>query len=220
MSKAIIGMTDEFTKKITMECVVKAMPEAQLIDGSNDLELFFHLQREDDQVILIFDRFFLSYILVFILLYLKIMNSRIKIIFCDQGDCNRDFGSRLYDLDVDGYICNIENEKSFVEKLKKIARGDKCYPDEMKDSTGHLDLSSERKGVNEITPSEFKVAVYLGKGYTKKEVSRITGISDGGVRNHVHWLKKKIGWKGDADFALLNKRFEELGIRSWNDCKN
>ena len=76
MSKAIIGMTDEFTKKITMECIVKAMPEAQLIDGSNDLELFFHLQREDDQVILIFDRFFLSYILVFILLYLKIMNSR------------------------------------------------------------------------------------------------------------------------------------------------
>ena len=79
MSKAIIGMTDEVTKKITMECVVKAMPEAQLIDGSNDLELFFHLQREDDQVIMIFDRFFLSYILMFILLYLKIMNSRIKI---------------------------------------------------------------------------------------------------------------------------------------------
>lgn len=119
-----------------------------------------------------------------------------------------------------GISATLRMKKSFVEKLKKIARGDKYYPDEMKDSTGHLDLSSERKGVNEITPSEFKVAVYLGKGYTKKEVSRLTGISDGGVRNHVHWLKKKIGWKGDADFALLNKRFEELGIRSWNDCKN
>ena len=220
MSKAIISMTDEYTKRIAMECVASAMPGTQIIDGSNDMELFFHIQQEDDQVIMIFDRFFLSYILMFTLLYLKIMNSRIKIVFCEQGDCNRDFGSRLYNLDVDGYICHIENEKSFVEKLKRILNGDKCYPDEMKDSTGHIELTSDRKGVNEITPAQFKVAVYLGKGYTKKEISRITGISDGGVRNHVHWLKKKIGCKGEIDFSLLNKRFEELGIRSWNDCKN
>ena len=36
MVKVIIGMTDEYTKKITMECVTKALPKAQLIDGSSD----------------------------------------------------------------------------------------------------------------------------------------------------------------------------------------
>ena len=56
MSKAIISMTDEFTKKITMECVSSTMPGTQIIDGSNDKELFIHIQREDEQVIMIFSR--------------------------------------------------------------------------------------------------------------------------------------------------------------------
>ena len=163
---------DEFTRKITMECVARAIPGAQIIDASVDEELFFHLQRENDQVLILFDRLFLSYILKFTLIYLKTMNSRIRIIFCDRGGCNRDFGVRLHELEVDGYICELENEKSFVEKLRRLSNGDKCYPDEMKDNTGHLDLSSDRKGVNEITSAEFKVAVYLGRGYTNKEISK------------------------------------------------
>ena len=58
MVKVIIGMTDEYTKKITMGCVTKALPRAQLIDGSSDMEIFYHLQKAEDEIIVIFDRFF------------------------------------------------------------------------------------------------------------------------------------------------------------------
>ena len=38
MVKVIVGMTDDYTKKLTMECVSKALPKAQLIDGSSDMK--------------------------------------------------------------------------------------------------------------------------------------------------------------------------------------
>ena len=45
MVKVIIGMTDEYAKKLTMECASKALPKAQLIDGSSDMEIFYHLKK-------------------------------------------------------------------------------------------------------------------------------------------------------------------------------
>ena len=53
MVKVIVGMTDDYTKKLTMECVSKALPKAQLIDGSSDMEIFYHLQKSEDEIIVI-----------------------------------------------------------------------------------------------------------------------------------------------------------------------
>lgn len=221
MVKVIVGMTDDYTKKLTMECVSKALPKAQLIDGSSDMEIFYHLQKSEDETIVIFDRFFLSYILKFKLIYLKAMNNRMKIVFCERGSCIREFGLRLYELGVDGFICDIEHEDLFVAKLKKVKTGGKCFPDEMKDSEGYLDINTDRKACVEITCAEFTVGVYLGKGFTNKEISRITGLSINAVRNHAHWLKKKIGYKSMNDLTVLNQRYDLLDIRSWNiGCKN
>ena len=221
MVKVIIGMTDEYTKKITIGCVTKALPRAQLIDGSSDMEIFYHLQKSEDEIIVIFDRFFLSYILKFKLIYLKAMNNRMKIVFCERGSCIREFGLRLYELGVDGFICGIEREDVFIAKLKKILTGGKIFPDEMKDASGYLDNSSDRKACVEITYAEFTVGIYLGKGFTNKEISGITGLSMNAVRNHAHWLKKKIGYKSMNDLTILNQRYAILDIRSWNvGCKN
>ena len=216
MVKVIVGMTDDYTKKLTMECVSKALPKAQLIDGSSDMEIFYHLQKAEDEIIVIFDRFFLSYILKFTLIYLKAMNNRMKIVFCERGSCIREFGLRLYELGVDGFICGIEHEDLFVAKLKKVENGDKCFPDEMKDSDGYLQVNSDRKGCVEITCAEFTVGLYLGKVFTNKEISRITGFSINAVRNHAHWLKKKIGFKCLNDLTVLNQRYAHLDIRSWH----
>lgn len=216
MVKVIVGMTDDYTKKLTMECVSKALPKAQLIDGSSDMEIFYHLQKSEDEIIVIFDRFFLSYILKFKLIYLKAMNNRMKIVFCERGSCIREFGLRLYELGVDGFICDIEHEDLFVAKLKKVENGDKCFPDEMKDSDGYLQVNYDRKGCVEITCAEFTVGLYLGKGFTNKEISRITGFSINAVRNHAHWLKKKIGFKCLNDLTVLNQRYAHLDIRSWH----
>ena len=77
------------------------------------------------------------------------------------------------------------------------------------------------KACVEITCAEFTVGVYLGKGFTNKEISRITGLSINAVRNHAHWLKKKIGYKSMNDLTVLNQRYDLLDIRSWNlGCKN
>ena len=46
VKKVIICMTDEWTKKLTKELVERYMRGAQVIDGTNDQEIFYYLQKK------------------------------------------------------------------------------------------------------------------------------------------------------------------------------
>ena len=63
VKKVIICMTDEWTKKLTKELVERYMRGAQVIDGTNDQEIFYYLQKLGDDILLIFDRLFMGFIL-------------------------------------------------------------------------------------------------------------------------------------------------------------
>lgn len=95
---------------------------------------------------------------------LRVYNSKLRIIFVEQGDCSRFFGLRVYDLKADGFICNIRNKKEFVNKLRNIFSGEKIFPEEVLDSLDSNEHLRFRKYCSEITEMELAIGMYLGEG--------------------------------------------------------
>lgn len=62
MKKIIIAVCDDFTKEIITHCAKAAMPSLQIVDGSNDTDIIYHLKSAEDDIV-IFDKYFLSYVL-------------------------------------------------------------------------------------------------------------------------------------------------------------
>ena len=48
MKKIIIAVCDDFTKEIITHCAKAAMPSLQIVDGSNDTDIIYHLKSAED----------------------------------------------------------------------------------------------------------------------------------------------------------------------------
>ncbi len=214
-NKVIIAMSDEWTKKLALTGVSKCFSDAQIIDGANDGETYYYLQKPDDNILLIFDRFFMGYILKYKIAFLKTLNEKMKIIFAETGFCVRELGLRLWELGADGFLCNIEKDDVFKEGLNKIASGAKSFPELILDDIKSGTVLNNRRTSMELTDSEYLVAIYLGKGFSPKEISFETGMSIESVRTHSSGLKRKIGLKSMNDLTVLNQRLAKFNIRSW-----
>lgn len=88
----------------------------------------------------------------------------------------------------------------------KVLGGAGSLPDEIQSSIESSDYLLDRKCFTEITEKELVVGLYLGEGKSQKEICYITGMSQQSVTLHVHRLKRKIGYKKPADYAILNRR--------------
>ena len=215
MKKIIIAVCDDFTKEIITHCAKAAMPSLQIVDGSNDTDIIYHLKSAEDDIV-IFDKYFLSYVLRFKMTALRVYNRKLRIIFVEQGDCSRFFGLRVYDLKADGFICNIRNKKEFVNKLRNIFSGEKIFPEEVLDSLDSNEHLRFRKYCSEITEMELEIGMYLGEGKSIKQISGLVSASEGAVGIHISRLKKKIGFESMKDFSVLNKQLEKINLRSWS----
>lgn len=215
MEKVFVATCDRFTSRLIKECVLSAAPSSIVFDGTDDNDLIYNI-KSSGHCYLFFDKYFLSYILKYKINILKILNDKIKIIFCEQGCCSRYFGMRLFDIGADGYISNIENKTEFIEKLKLLFSGKKLFPEEVIYSLEKIDNLIERKNCTDITDKELEIGIYLGQGKSLKEVSSLVKINMNCLSVHLHRLKKKIGFKSINDFMLLNKQLEQSFLRSWN----
>ena len=214
MKKVLIASIDAYTKEIIRSCVKQAFPKTEIIDVTIDNDVLYHVKSADDGIIL-FDKYFLSYVLKFKILSLRNLNRRLRIIFCESGDCSRFFGLRLYKLGVDGFVANIEKEQNFITKLRVMAASNRFFPQEVVDCINENQHLLEHKCCGEITEKEFEIAIKLGQGKSMKEICDETTSSISSVGTHIHWLKKKIGYKSMKDFTLLNQQMERMNIRSW-----
>lgn len=214
-NKVIISMCDECVKKLTMERVCKVLPGTEVIDGSKDMEIFYHLQNPDDNVLLIFDRLFMGYILKYKMEFLRSINPRMKIIFVETGFCVLELGLRLWEVGADGFICEIEDEKIFNTGINKIISGAKYFPEIVHTDVKTGNNQNNRRVSLELTDSEYIVGVYLGKGYTLKEISYATNIPYSTVKTSSSVMKRKIGFKSANDLMILNQRLAIFNIRSW-----
>ena len=214
-NKVIIAMCDECVKKLTMDRVSKALPETQIIDGSKDLEIFYHLQNPDDNVLLIFDRLFMGFILKYKMNFLRSINRKMKIVFVETGYCILELGLRLWEVGADGFICEIENEKAFNNGFNQILSGTRYFPEVALDDVKSGVFQNNRRITLELTDSEYNVGLYLGKGFTLKEISYVLNIPYSTVKTSSSVMKRKIGFKSANDLIILNQRLALFNIRSW-----
>ncbi len=216
MTKVIIATCDEITKEIIRHCVHAANPSLQIVDGSSDKDILYHLKSAEDDIVF-FDKYFLSYVLKFKIRALRIYNKRLRIFFVEQKSvCSQFFGLRLYDLKVDGFISNIQNQNEFLKVMKNILGGKSYFPQDVinaLDSTEHLVY---RKYCSEITEIELAIGMYLGEGKAPKEIGDLLDIEVSTLRTHINRIKYKIGCETMNDFAVLNRQLEKINYRSWN----
>ena len=215
MKKVLIASIDAYTKEIIKSCVKQAFPKTEIIDVTIDNDVLYHVKSADDGIIL-FDKYFLSYVLKFKILSLRNLNRRLRIIFCEAGDCSRFFGLRVYDLNADGFVCNIQDKKEFVNKLRIIFSGKKLFPEEVMDSLNSNEHLRFRKYCSEVTEMELEIGMYLGEGKSIKQISGLVEATEGAVGIHISRLKKKIGFESMNDFCVLNRQLEKLNLRSWS----
>ncbi len=216
MTKVIIATCDEVTKEIIRHCVHAANPALQIVDGSSDKDILYHLKSAEDDIVF-FDKYFLSYVLKFKIKALRIYNQKLRIFFCEHKViCSQFFGLRLYDLKVDGFISNIENYNEFIKIMRNILCGKTYFPEDVLkalDSNEHL---RNRKYCSEITELELAIGMYLGEGKAPKEIGGLLDMPVDTLRTHINRLKNKIGCESMNDFAVLNRQLEKINYRSWN----
>ncbi|MBO4856970.1 MAG: response regulator transcription factor [Treponema sp.] len=216
MTKVIIATCDEVTKEIIRHCVHAANPALQIVDGSNDRDILYHLKSAEDDIVF-FDKYFLSYVLKFKIKALRVYNRKLRIFFVEQkAVCSQFFGLRIYDLKVDGFISNIENYNEFIKILRNILSGKTYFPEDVLkalDSNEHL---RNRKYCSEITELELAIGMYLGEGKAPKEIGDLLDIELDTLRTHINRIKYKIGCETMNDFAVLNRQLEKINYRSWN----
>lgn len=215
MTKVIIATCDDFTKETIKHCVRAVNPGLQIIDGSNDTSLVYHLKSAEDDI-LFFDKYFLGYILKFKIKALKTYNPKLRIVFCEKGICSTFFGLRVHDLKVDGFISNITNCVEFENTLKLVFSGKPYFPDYVYTAINKNIHLRNRTNCAEITEIEMAIGIYLGEGKSIKEICDFLDIKPGSVRTLVTRLKNKIGCESMNDFAVLNRQLEKINYRSWN----
>ena len=214
MKKVMIATIDSYTKEIIRNCVTQAFPKLEVIDVTTDSDILYHVKSAEDDIIF-FDKYFLSYVLKFKILSLRMINENLRIYFCETGECSRFFGMRLFLLGVDGFVSNIENRQSFTQKIRIIPGVNRLYPDEVLASINDNEHLLGKKCCSEVTELEYKIGLKLGQGKSIKEISDELTSTVSAVGIHVHRLKKKIGYKSMNDFSLLNQQMERFLVRSW-----
>ena len=215
MNKVIIAVCDEFTKQIIKHCVKTVNPGLEIIDGSSDADIVYHLKSAEDDIIF-FDKYFLSYELRFKMKAIRAYSKKIRIVFCEQGNCSRFFGLRVYDLKADGFVSNIQDKNAFVKKLRLLFSGQKVFPEEVLESLDSNEHLRNRKYCSEVTELELEIAMYLGEGKSIKEIHSLTQVKEGTIGIHINRLKCKLGCENMNEFFLLYQQYEKMNLRSWS----
>ena len=221
MANIIIASTDALIRTSIQVAVKLASRKTEVIDGTNDENLLYDLKSASEDDIVIFDKLFLSYFLEQKLSYLRYLNPRLRIFFCETGCASRFFGFRLHGLAVDGYISDIERKEDTAQVMSKILSGQKYYPKEVAEGIENGEhLGTDKQFCSEVSPIEMLVGLHLGDGESIKEASHNLGRTENNVSSHLKRLKRKIGYKSMNDFITLNNQMRHFYIGSWNGCKN
>jgi len=205
VKNVIIACCDKEVKKILISEVTKHFGEKNVFicDCKNDMGMFTKYAKD---TAIIFDKYFLGYILSYQFLRLKVINDSILTYFVEVGECSRYFGLRLHELGTNGFISEIEDSNVLKTSLMQIQTGMTIYPNVIMQSIEDEDYLLDKKCITEVTPKEMEIGLYLGMGKSQKEICFYTGLSKQAVSTHIHRLKRKIGYKKPKDYELLNQQ--------------
>lgn len=205
LKKVIVGCRDEEVKKIVYDGLKKCLPEQGICICETHADLY-ELAKYEDEVAIIFDKYFLGYVLTYQYYRIKVLNDKALTYFVETGECSRYFGLRIHELGINGLISFIENKDILKVGLTRIISGLNSYPETIVKSIEENDYLLDKKCCSEVTGREMTIGMYLGLGKSQKEICYLTGLTAQAVNTYIHRLKRKIGYKNPNDYALLNKQ--------------
>lgn len=205
IKKVIVACCDDEVRRIVKEGLQNLIPENGIYICHGNADLYECTKYSEDTAV-IFDKFFLGYVLSYQFLRLKVLNESILAYFVELGECSRYFGLRIHELGINGLIPFIERPEALKAGLRKIISGLNSYPEMITRSIEDNDYLLDKKCCSEVTAREMEIGMYLGMGKSQKEISFITGLTAQAVNTYVHRLRRKIGYKNPNDYVLLNKQ--------------
>ena len=208
VTKVLIACCDNEIKMRVKKSFSSVMGENKVTVCSNLLQIHRLIQFKND-IAIVFDKYYLGYVISYELTRLKFLNPRLLTYFVEMGDCSHYFGLRINQLGVDGLISNIEDEASFKNAIAKVQSGMKVYPESITKSIESGDFLLDKQNYSEVTEGEMKVGLYTWDGLTQKEISFKTGLSRQTVSTYIYRLRRKIGYSKPKDLDLLTKRYFE-----------
>ena len=214
MNKVLFASSDYLVKGTITECMKRNFSYMDCFDVTKDDDLKFHVAFQDETFLLI-DKFFLGYSLQGKIACLKAINPKLHIIFIEKDLCSVFFAMRVYNLHADGYICNVENIDSLTETLGSIFSGKNYFPEIVKNAI-ECGENLENRYCGELTEKELTVAIMLGRGYSVKEIAIEIKSSSHNISNYIHYIRRKIGSKSDADFKEIYEEMLNRVLGGWN----
>lgn len=208
VTKVLIACCDNEIKMRVKKSFSSVMGENKVTVCSNLLQIHRLIQFKND-IAIVFDKYYLGYVISYELTRLKFLNPRLLTYFVEMGDCSHYFGLRINQLGVDGLISNIEDEAFFKNAIAKVQSGMKVYPESIIKSIESGDFLLDKQNYSEVTEGEMKVGLYTWDGLTQKEISFKTGLSRQTVSTYIYRLRRKIGYSKPKDLDLLTKRYFE-----------
>ena len=206
ISNVVIACFDEEIKKITRKGFSTVFGENQVKICNSITELGEWIEDKSD-IAIIFDKYFLGYVISYELLRLKFINKNILTYFVDKGDVAHYFGMRVHMIGADGFISGIEDSDHFKMCIKQIQAGVKVYPDDIQRSFDEDDYLLDKTYIDEVSIPEMHIGLLISLGLNQKEISWNVGLCVSTVSEYTRKLKRKIGYSKPGDWDLLFKSF-------------
>lgn len=156
ITNVVIACFDEEIKKITRKGFSSVFGENQIKVCSNIAELNCWIQDKTD-IALIFDKYFLGYMISYELIRLRFQNKHFLSYFADKGDDAHYFGMRVHEIGADGFIPKIEDVESFKKCIYQVQSGVKVYPESITRSFENDDWLLDKAYINEVTIPEMLI---------------------------------------------------------------
>ena len=109
----------------------------------------------------------------------------------------------------------LENIDSLTETLGSIFSGKNYFPEIVKNAI-ECGENLENRYWCELTEKELTVAIMLGRGYSVKEIAIEIKSSSHNISNYIHYIRRKIGSKSDADFKEIYEEMLNRVLGGWN----
>ena len=207
MTKTIlIAACDEQSKMILKNNCYDLIGEDNVIICNTFGELHKNCLYKDN-IAVIFDKYFLGYVVSFELSRLKVLNQNMLTYIAEIGQSGFFYGLRIYQLGMNGLIENIEHKEKFKNCFLKIKEGIKTFPESILSCIDSKSSNLDARYTSEVTEKEMLVGMYLGLGKSQKEICELTGLAASTISTHITRLKRKIGYSKPNDYYLLNKRY-------------
>lgn len=108
-------------------------------------------------------------------------NENLKIMILDKNQNKHTF-LKFINLDIDGYVKDIDDKEELIYKIKKVIGGNKYYDTDL---MSKLLKEGYIKGENLLSKREKEILKEIQRGYQNREIGDLLGISELTVKRHI-----------------------------------